>query len=87
MVSAGNAPGAFTTRPLSATGKLAANLRVLPGGKATFALLAPDGRTIAERTLASCDDVALPLFDRLPAGSFRIHAELQNAQLFSLRFE
>ena len=87
MVSAGNAPGAFTTRPLSATGKLAANLHVLPGGKATFALLAPDGRTIAERTLASCDDVALPLFDRLPAGAFRIHAELQNAQLFSLRFE
>ena len=83
---AGKEGATFTTRPMSAKGKLTANLKVNDGGKAKFSLLDNDGNILATKELQG-DGVALPLFDSLPDGDFRIAAELRDAVLYTLNFE
>ncbi len=78
--------GSFTTRSLAAEGKLAVNIKVNDGGYARFTLLDADGKVFAEKEIVG-DGVALPLFDTLPAGYFRIRAELKDAVLYTLNFE
>ena len=83
---AGKTAASFVTRPMSAKGKLTANIKVNAGGTAKFSLLGKDGKVIATKELSG-DGVALPLFDTLPDGDFRIKADLKDAVLYTLNFE
>jgi len=87
-IVAGKSGGGFTTRPISATGKLTANIKVLPGGKARFRLLDMNEKELAAAELPDgANGIALPLFETLPNGPFRIAAELANVELYTLNFE
>ncbi len=83
---AGKSGAFFTTRPMAAKGKLTANIKVNDGGFAKFTILDKDGNILAAKKLQG-DGIALPLFDSLPDGDFRIHAELKDAILYTLNFE
>ncbi|MBS1368837.1 MAG: hypothetical protein HPZ91_02670 [Lentisphaeria bacterium] len=88
-LGAGEKPGSFTTRPVTAGGKLSANAAIRPGGYLAVELTAPDGRPLPgfSRRLVSGDGTELPLFDRLPETEFRIRATLCNTDLYTLNFK
>jgi hypothetical protein len=77
--------GSFTTVPLRANGRLTINADTGNSGSIKLQLLAPGGKVIDEKTVSG-DGVALPVFDRLPKGEFRIRAELKKAKLYTLSF-
>ena len=83
---AGKEAASFTTRPMAATGKLTANIKVNDGGYAKFSLLDKSDNILVTKELQG-DGVALQLFDTLPDGDFRIAAELKDAVLYTLNFE
>lgn len=79
--------GEFETVPFEASGRLVANLRIGDRGSAVFRLIGEDGAVMAEKKFdGDVDGTEITLFDRLPAGRFRVRGELQEAELYTLEF-
>ena len=79
----------FTTRPVTAEGALAANIRVGAGGYCRVDLLGADGKPLdgyAKRFEEGEDGIRLPVFKALPAGEFRVRVDMKNSELYTLDF-
>ncbi len=85
-LTAGDTPGSFETREFTATGnRVVANAAIAPDGYIELELVDADGRIVAETRLAG-DDLRLPVFDQLPAGTFKLRGKMRNARLYTLDF-
>ncbi len=85
-LAADQEPGTFTTRRLRASGTLAANLEIAPGGHFEIQLLDPDGAILATKRLQQ-GGRSCPLFDHLPATPFQLRATMRNTRLYTLEFK
>ena len=85
--TAGNTPAHLVTVPLTAQGGLKINAAVDKDGYLEIKLL-QNGRAVFgyARRFTDVDAVALPVFDRLPAGEFQVEIIMQNARLYTLEF-
>lgn len=84
-ISAGAAEGTFTTLPLRAKGRLAANFRTGDDGFIEIQLLGTQGMILNTHVLHG-DAIEEPVFDSLPDGEFQIQVKMKNAILHSLDF-
>ena len=85
--TAGNDVARMVTVPVTAKGSLMANaivendgfmdVSIMQGGKPL------DGFT---RHLGTCDNVAIPIFERLPDGEFQLKITMKNSRLYTLEF-
>ena len=89
LTAGGDREGSFTTRPLTATSGMSANLEVQPQGYFRIRLLDENGVEIPGtlRELGECDSLEEKLYDSLPEGKFCIRGELRNAKLYTLNFK
>ena len=80
-----SADGSFVTHKLTGKGSLTANCEAQ---KITFKLLDADDQLIPgyEKSFENVNNVALKVFDTLPAGEFKLACELVNATVYTLDF-
>jgi hypothetical protein len=80
-----SADGSFVTHKLAGKGSLTANCEAQ---KITFKLLDADDQLIPgyEKSFENVNNVALKVFDTLPAGEFKLACELVNATVYALDF-
>ena len=85
--TAGDSVARMVTVPFTAKGCLKANAVIEKGGFMDVSLL-QDGKPLDgfSRHLGPCDNVAIPLFDRLPHGEFQVEITMKNARVHTLCF-
>ncbi len=85
---AGDSPAEIVTKKVTASGKLGVNIQIAEGGQATVELLDAADRPIAgyRKTFGALDAIDEPVFDKLPAGRFKVKLIMQNATLYTLNF-
>ena len=77
--------GSFTTLPMRASGKLAANFQTEKDGYIQLEIIDKNGKSLRKAKISG-DAICQEVFDTLPQGDFQIRAEMHKAIIYTLDF-